>query len=60
MRTATEIANEIKSDNKWWNPELLCELCELAGMGDEYDRADGDTFVEVVEKAAEKLGVDIY
>lgn len=59
MRDAKEIANEINSDKNWWNPELLCELCEAAGMGNEWDAADSDTFEAVVYKAANKLGVKI-
>ena len=39
--------------------DLCRELCEEAGMADEWDAADGETFEAVVQKAAEKLGVEI-
>ena len=55
---ATEIA-EILNANDEWLPELLKELCSLAGMDDEWEKADGDTFERVAFAAAEKLGVVI-
>ena len=58
MRTAQEIAEEIRSAETWDN-DLLSELCELAGMSDEWNAADGETFESVAYKAAEKLGVEI-
>ena len=58
MRTAQEIAEEIRSTETWDN-DLLSELCELAGMSDEWNAADGETFESVAYKAAEKLGVEI-
>ena len=58
MRTAREIAEEIRSTETWDN-DLLSELCELAGMSDEWNAADGETFESVAYKAAEKLGVEI-
>lgn len=53
MRTAYEIAEEIRNSETWDN-DLLTELCEAAGMSDEWNAADGETF-----EAAEKLGVEI-
>lgn len=58
MRTAQEIANDIKSMDTWDN-ELLKELCEAADMMEEWDQADGETFESVVFSAAKKLGVEI-
>lgn len=42
-----------------WNPEDCRRLCELAGIEDEWDTADGETFEQVVFKAAEILNVRI-
>ena len=58
MRTAYEIAEEIRNSETWGN-DLLAELCEAAGMYDEWNAADGETFEAVAYKAAEKLGVEI-
>lgn len=35
------------------------ELCELAGMGEELESADGEHFESVLYKAAESMGVCI-
>ena len=58
MTTAEKIAAELRARDTW-DPDLCRELCEEAGMADEWDAADGDTFEAVVQKAAEKLGVEI-
>lgn len=42
-----------------WNPEDCRRLCELAEIEDEWDAADGETFEQVVFKAAEILNVRI-
>ena len=42
-----------------WNPEDCRRLCELAEIEDEWDAADGETFEQVVYKAAEILNVRI-
>lgn len=55
---AAKIAAQIRAAHDW-KPELLKELCELAGMSDEWDAADGDTFEAVCYAAADKLGVEI-
>lgn len=39
--------------------DLARELCELAGMAETFDAADGDTFESVIYAAAEKLGVEV-
>lgn len=59
MREAIEIAADIRNAAEWDN-DLCAELCEAAGMGNEWNVADGDNFEAVVEAAAEKLGVEIY
>ena len=58
MRTANDIAKEIRAMDTW-DMELLKELCEAAGMLDEWNAADGETFESVAYKAAAKLGVEI-
>lgn len=58
MTRAYEIAEELKNSGEWI-PELCEELCELAGMSDEWKEADGDSFESVLYKAAESLGVEI-
>lgn len=55
---AEEIASRIRSSDVW-DAEELRKLCDLAGMLEEYDAADGDTFEAIVYEAAERLGVDI-
>ena len=42
-----------------WNSEDCRRLCELAEIEDEWDAADGETFEQVVFKAAEILNVRI-
>ena len=42
-----------------WDPEDCRRLCELAEIEDEWDAADGETFEQVVYKAAEILNVKI-
>ena len=55
---AQEIAMEIRNADVW-DDELLAELCELAGLEEEWENADGETFEQIVYKAAEILGVEI-
>lgn len=55
---ANEIANELRNSGEW-NFELLAELCEIAGLKEEWFNSDGETFESVSYKAAEILGVDI-
>ena len=42
-----------------WELEACAELCERAGMSEEWKAADSDTFESVVYAAAEKLGIQI-
>lgn len=58
MTKAIEVAEKIRSMDTWDN-ELCAELCELAGVSEERESADGDTFEQVLYSAAEKLGVEI-
>ena len=53
-----EIAREIRNSETWDN-ELLEQLCEAAGLLEEYQSADGETFESVVYKAADVLNVEI-
>ncbi len=52
------VANRIYFSDEW-NPEDCRRLCELAGIEDEWDAADGETFEQVVFKAAELLNVKV-
>ena len=58
MTNAEKIAAELR-ERDTWDPDLCRELCAEADMTDEWDAADGETFEAVVQKAAEKLGVEI-
>lgn len=53
-----KIAEVIRNADTW-DMDACAELCELAGMEDEWKAADGETFEQVVFAAAEKLGVEI-
>jgi hypothetical protein len=55
---AAEIAKIIRNAETW-EEEALSELCELAGMTEEWEAADGETFESVAFAAAKKLGVEI-
>ena len=59
IRNAIEIAADIRNAAEWDN-DLCAELCEAAGMENEWNAADGETFESVVNAAAKKLGVEIY
>lgn len=58
MTTAEKIAAELREKDTW-DPDLCRELCAEAGMDAEWDAADGETFEAIVQKAADKLGVEI-
>ena len=53
-----EIAKELRGQDVW-SMELLGVLCEEAGLTQEFENADGDTFESVVYKAADILNVEI-
>lgn len=55
---AAEIAAKIREADTWGADDCR-ELCDLAGIADEWDAADGETFESVVYKAANILGVEI-
>ena len=55
---AVEITAKIREADTW-DVDDCCELCDLAGIADEWDAADGETFEGVVYKAARILGVEI-
>ena len=67
MRTAKEIAEEIK-DSRTWDFDDCAELCKLAGLEKEWkestacwiDDFENDDFEQVLENAAKILGVEIY
>ena len=43
-----------------WDMDMCRELCEDAGMLDEWLNADGESFEQVIYKAAEVLGVNLF
>lgn len=53
-----ELAEKIRN-SETWNYDLLAELCDRAGIFEEWKNADGETFESVAYKAAEILGVNI-
>lgn len=58
---ATELADAIRDANNWESCKDECrQLCEMAGLEDEWDNADGETFEYVLINAAEKLHVRIW
>ena len=52
------VANRIYFSDEW-DPEDCRRLCELAEIEDEWEAADGETFEQVVFKAAELLNVKV-
>lgn len=55
---AEQIAERIRTADEW-NADDCRDLCELAGLEDGWEEADGETFESVVYRAAEILGVEI-
>ena len=55
---ANEIATTLRSSGEW-DFELIEELCEIAGLKEEWNNSDIANFEDVVYKAAEILDVDI-
>ena len=55
---ANEIATALRSSGEW-DFELIEELCEIAGLKEEWNNSNGDNFEDIAYKAAEILGVDI-
>lgn len=58
MRDKYEIAEAIRNADEW-NPDDCRELCAIAGLEEEWAKADGETFEAVLYKAAEILEVEI-
>ena len=52
------LAEKIRKSDEWVLDDLRA-LCEAAGMLDEFEEADGETFESVVYKAAAALHVDV-
>ena len=58
---AIELAETIRDAHDWESCKDECrQLCEMAGMADEWDDADGETFECVIDRAAAKLHVRIW
>ena len=55
---ANEIATALRSSGEW-DFDLLEELCEIAGLEEDWNNSDGENFEDVAYKAAEILDVDI-
>lgn len=58
MLNNNELAEEIRN-SVTWDYDLLSELCDRAGLSEEWENSDSDDFEYVVYKAAEILGVNI-
>lgn len=58
MEEKYEVAENIRTAGLW-NEADCRRLCELAGLKDEWEAADGDEFEKVVYKAARILEVEI-
>lgn len=57
---AEELAETIREADSWDDcQDEIRHLCELAGLSDEYNGADGDTFEDVISRAAEFFGVSV-
>lgn len=58
--SAEKLAEIIRTADSFEDCEQECsDLCYLAGIGDEWESADGDGFIEVLRKAARILDVEI-
>lgn len=53
-----ELAERIRKSD-YWIEEDCTALCEAAGLIDEWNASDGDTFEQVIFAAAENLGVEV-
>lgn len=49
-----------ETPNGEWDMDMCRELCEDAGMLDEWESADGDNFESIIYKAADILGVNLF
>lgn len=58
---ATELAEVIRDAHDWDACEDECKrLCDMAGLSEEWENADGETFEGVLDRAADKLHVNIW
>lgn len=58
---AIELAEAIRDAHDWESCKDECKrLCDMAGLADEWDNADGETFEYVLMRAADKLHVNIW
>lgn len=58
--SAEKLAEIIRTADSFEDCEQECsDLCYLAGIGDEWESANGDEFIEVLRKAARILDVEI-
>lgn len=56
----SDLARKIRNADNWLDVlDEVTELCEYAGLAEEWENADGDTFESVVNHAAEILNVNI-
>lgn len=55
----TEELVDMINDSPCWDDDLNRELCDRAGIVEEWDAADADDAEEIVYKAADILGVEI-
>lgn len=55
--TAGELAEAIRGDYSD-DMDAYADLCDMAGMSEEWESC-GDGWCEIIEKAAEKLGVKV-
>ncbi len=53
-----DLAKKIRNSDEW-DLDDIRDLCDAAGMLDEFDAADGETFEAVVYAAAKKLHIDV-
>ncbi len=58
---ATELAETIRDAHDWESCKDECKrLCDMAGLANEWDNAEGETFEYVLIRAADKLHVNIW
>lgn len=59
LNEADEITKRIREADEW--PIDDCRrLCQMANLDAEWDAADGESFIDVLDRAADRLGVNIY
>ena len=55
----TEALLVIESGLDYYDPELVTEICNRAGLSEEYEVTDGENFESIPDKAIESLKEDI-